>query len=591
MSRVQRIVLAGVLAAIALPSAAHAAQPRFTPVASFADAVRDVRVADINQDGIGDLVVGSVCRATVLLGSGDGTYSELQRLSNPGICEDAARGRLAVGDVDGDKRPDVILGRNDNNHVWVFTRTPSGAFVDTPRAISMVAGGASANTTPGRIATGDLNGDGRDDLIVLITSFDDAGLHVLLANPTGFDPLVRYGLNGTSYQSLAVGRVDANGTPDVIVGGRDCPTCADGVKVFTGNGDGTLAPGPISPSRGAVLSVFPAPLRTSARDDAVVVTSRTPQSLLAGDGGAFTAGATTTGLEFPPPGGWETGTAGDVDGDGRTDAVIVGGSSSSYVDVLFGNGAGGFAAERPYDLRDQAPSGPLSDVGLTDTDRDGDLDILAVAPDKRSVYLLRNEPAVLSFDNPTGFKNTAVGATSEPRELGYPNYGLRPLTMPKPVVVGPFAIVADTCSGQTIALTAHCRLTVAFKPTAAGTAAGSVTLPGLSATPLFGTGVADKTKPKVTTTVRKQKLKTVLSRGLKVTAKCDEACTIKASLRLKSKQVAKGTSTGKPLTLKLSKAAKKTLKQAKRAKLTLRLTATDAAGNARTTTKTITLRR
>ncbi|WP_170178896.1 FG-GAP repeat domain-containing protein [Solirubrobacter pauli] len=583
------------LAVIALPSAAHAAKPRFTPVASFGDAVRELRVADVNQDGIGDLVVGSVCRATVLLGGGDGTYSEFQRLSNPGICEDAARGRLAVGDVDGDKRPDVILGRNDNNHVWVFTRTSSGAFVDTPRAISMVAGGASANTTPGRIATGDLNGDGRDDLIVLITSFDDAGLHVLLANPTGFDPLVRYGLSGTSYQSLAVGRVDANGTPDVIVGGRDCATCADGVKVFTGNGDGTLTPGPASPSRGPVLNVLTAQLRTPGRDDAIVVTGRTPQSLLAGDGGAFSAGAITTGLEFPPPGGWATGTAGDVDGDGRTDAVVVGGSSGPSVDVLFGNGAGGFAAERPYDLGDQSPSGPLSDVGVTDADRDGDLDILAVAPDKRSVYLLRNEPAVLTFDNPTGFKSTVVGATSESRELGYPNYGLRPLAMPKPVVDGPFAITADTCSGQTLALTAHCQLTVVFRPTAAGAASGSVTLPGLSRTPLFGTGVADKTKPKATATVRKQKLKTVLSRGLKVTATCDEACTIKASLRLKSKEVGKRTvrltTASKALTLKLSKAAKKTLKQAKSAKFTLRLTATDAAGNTRTTTKTITLRR
>ena len=577
-----------------VPAAAQAAQPRFAPVGTFTDQVRNLRVADVNQDGIGDLVVGSVCRATVLLGSGDGTYSEFQRLSNPGICEDYARGTLAVGDVDGDKRVDVILGRNDNNNAWVFTRTASGAFTDTPRTVSMIGGGSSANTTPNRIVTGDLNGDGRDDLIVLVTSFD-AGVHVLLSNPTGFDPVVRYALPDSGYFSLATGHFDANGTLDVIVGGSDCSSCGNGVKVLTGNGDGTLTPGPVSASRGSVLSVFSAPLRTPGRDDAVVVTSRTPQSLLAGDGGAFTAGATTTGLEFPPPGGWEIGTAGDVDGDARTDAVVVGGSSGPSVDVLFGNGAGAFAVERLYDLRDQSPSGPLSDVGLTDADRDGDLDVLTVAPDKRSVYLLRNEPAVLTFDNPTGFNATTVGALSESRELGYPNYGLRPLAMPKAVVEGPFVITADTCAGATLPLSGHCRLSVAFKPTAAGKATGSLTLPGLSTTPLFGTGVVDRTKPTATTTIKKQKLKTVLSRGLKVTAKCDEACTVKASLRLKSKEVAKRTvkltTASKTITLKLTSKARKANRKARKLVFTLRTTATDAAGNAHTTTKTITVRR
>ena len=121
------------LALTALPAVAHAAQPRFTPVGTFTDAVRNLRVADVNQDGISDLIVGSVCRATVLLGTGDGTYSEFQRLNNPGLCEEQARGTLAIGDVDGDKRVDVILGRNDNNNAWVFTRTASGSRRSTER--------------------------------------------------------------------------------------------------------------------------------------------------------------------------------------------------------------------------------------------------------------------------------------------------------------------------------------------------------------------------------------------------------------------------------------------------------------------------
>lgn len=583
------MALAGLLAVTAFPAAAQAAQPRFTPVGTFTDAVRNLRVADVNQDGIADLIVGSVCRATVLLGTGDGSYSEFQRLDNPGLCEEQARGTLAIGDVDGDKRVDVILGRNDNNNAWVFTRTASGAFVDTPRTLSMIGGGSSANTTPGRITTGDLNGDGRDDLIVLVLGPWDGGIHVLLANPTGFDPVVRYELPNSAYESVATGRVDANGTLDVIIAGHNA------VRTFTGNGDGTLTAGPVSEATGPVVSLFTTPLRTPGRDDAIAVAARAPQSLLAGEVGAFTAGGATTRMPFPFTGGWTSGAAGDIDRDGRSDIAIVGGADRSCVDVLFGNGSGGFGVERPYDLRDQSSSGPLSDVQLADADRDGDLDLLTVAPDTKSVYLLRNEPAVFTFNNPTGFKDTVVGSLSEPRALYFPNYGLGPLAMPKATIDGPFVITADTCSGQTVALDGGCQLTLAFKPTAAGKATGAVTLPGLSTTPLLGTGVADTTKPQVTATVKRQKLKTVLSRGLKVTAGCSEACTVKASLRLKNKEVGKRTvkltTKSTTLTLKLTSKARKVNRKARKLAFTVRLTATDAAGNQSATSKKVTVKR
>jgi hypothetical protein len=423
----------------------------------------------------------------------------------------------------------------------------------------------------------------------------DGGIHVLLANPTGFDPVVRYALPNASYVSVATGRIDANATLDVIVGGNDCESCGHGVRTFTGNGDGTLTAGPVSAATGPVVDVFTAPLRTPGRDDAIAVAARMPQSLLAGDAGAFTPGGATTRMAFPFTGGWTSGVAGDIDRDGRSDIAVVGGGDRSYVDVLFGNGAGGFAVERPYDLRDQSPSGPLSDVQLADADRDGDLDLLTVAPDTKSVYLLRNEPAVLTFNNSTGFKDTVVGSLSEPRELYFPNYGLGPLVMPKITVDGPFAITADTCSGKTLAVDGGCQLTLAFKPTAASRATGAVTLPGLSTTPLFGTGVADKTKPKVTSSVKRQKLKTVLRRGLKVTTGCSETCTVKASLRLKNKEVGKRTvkltTKSKTLTLKLTSKARKANAKARKLAFTVRLTATDAAGNRTTTNTKVTVKR
>jgi hypothetical protein len=219
------------------------------------------------------------------------------------------------------------------------------------------------------------------------------------------------------------------------------------------------------------------------------------------------------------------------------------------------------------------------------------------------LYALRNFTSLENAAGPGVFGTVTAGATSAPYTYTVRNTGLRPVPingvrvtegLGRPV----FALTDDGCSGRSLPVTGACSVTVVFRPSAAGQFEGTIEIDagiGSTGTVLGGTGIAvpaaDKTAPKPTSKGVKGKLKTVLSRGLKVTVGCDEACTVKGSLRLKGKEVAKGTAKGKALTLKFTKAAKKTLAKRKSVKLTLRLTATDTAGNTRTTNKTITVRR
>ena len=91
----------------------------------------------------------------------------------------------------------------------------------------------------------------------------------------------------------------------------------------------------------------------------------------------------------------------------------------------------------------------------------------------------------------------------------------------------------------------------------------------------------------------KQTIRTLIAKGLKLTVKCDEACTTKVDVLIDAKSAkklklkrnvaggtAKLTAAGsKTVTVKLSGAAKKKLKKLKSLTLTVQATAVDSAGN------------
>jgi len=92
------------------------------------------------------------------------------------------------------------------------------------------------------------------------------------------------------------------------------------------------------------------------------------------------------------------------------------------------------------------------------------------------------------------------------------------------------------------------------------------------------------------------KLRSVLRKGLSLSVKCPAACNIGARVSLKGKKVgsakksllAAGTA---KLKVKLSKAAKRKLRRARKPKLALRVTVVDAAGKSTVLKKTIKLKR
>lgn len=206
-------------------------------------------VADVNGDGKLDVVVmncasrdSSGCGngdgvVGVLLGNGDGTFK-------PVVTYDSGSpggGSLAVADVNGDQKPDILvtngcpIGNCLPAQIGVLLNNGNGTFKNS---VNYAATGWAA----AQIAVADLNGDGKPDVVVggcgAINCFDaDGVVTVLLGKGDGtFQAPVGFDSGGERVDGIAIADIDGDGKLDVVVGN----TITNSVGVLLGNGDGSF---------------------------------------------------------------------------------------------------------------------------------------------------------------------------------------------------------------------------------------------------------------------------------------------------------------------------------------------------------------
>ena len=192
-----------------------------------------VAVADMNKDGKLDVVTADVgSSVSVLLGNGNGTLKEPTTYATADIWPYF----LHVADVNNDTWPDVLVGRHTSTTDGFFVRLGTGGgALGAPVAYATLVG---ARTD----AVGDATGDGILDVVTLAGISND-GIMICPGNNTGtFNTTIGPIMTGTFVNSVAIGLLNADATPDLALSTQDNITYDTYVSILIGTGGGAFQP-------------------------------------------------------------------------------------------------------------------------------------------------------------------------------------------------------------------------------------------------------------------------------------------------------------------------------------------------------------
>jgi hypothetical protein len=337
---------------------------------STLEAPSSIAIADLDRDGTLDMAMtaGSSGELVIFSGNGDGTFRQ-----GTGYPAGMQPGAVVVGDLDRDGTPDIVvanslgsdggnggtasvyLGSRDGGPLrgtqypagldivdmamadFNFDAKPDVVFstkVGTSVLLGNGDGTLQAPSTYGTgwevgVVTGDMNGDGRPDIVT--SQLNPYALVVQLGNGDGtFGSPIAHSLQGLQglYSPGYVLCADVNhdGKMDVIASATGN---GNQILVLFGQGDGSLADPAAYAIADTVLGVALGDMNGDGNVDVVASVNTSMNVLLGRSDGTFDAAITVGGVTNPT-----TLAIGDFNSDGKEDVVVA--DTGNLLTVLLG---------------------------------------------------------------------------------------------------------------------------------------------------------------------------------------------------------------------------------------------------------------
>jgi hypothetical protein len=174
---------------------------------------QSIAVGDLDGDGKPDIVTANYLSGTISIFHNTSTPGTISFESKVDISV-GSPGSVAIGDLDGDGLPDIVVGNISATTVYVLRNTSTAGSITFDLAVSLT----TANTVQ-QVLIADVTGDGKPE--ILATSYGSSSYVSIFKNncssgTISFASKADYSV-GTYSRQFAVGDMDGDGKPDLIV--------------------------------------------------------------------------------------------------------------------------------------------------------------------------------------------------------------------------------------------------------------------------------------------------------------------------------------------------------------------------------------
>jgi hypothetical protein len=291
----------------------------------------------------------------------------------------------AICDVDGDGKPDLVV-TNNNNTFSVFRNTGTNGNVSFAANVDFTTG-----TSPIGVAIGDVDGDGKPDLVVVNINSNTISVfrNTSTIGSVSFATMVNF-TTGSHPSSIVIGDIDDDGKPDLVVTNTNGNiTTTNTISIFRNTstiGNISFAVKVDFTTGGASSIVTIGDVDGDGKPDLALTNNTNTVSI-------FRNTSTIGSVSFAAKVDFTTGSGpysvaiGDVDGDGKPD-LVVSNANTNTISVIRNTstiGSISFAAKVDFTTGESPQN-----IAIGDIDGDGKPDLAVANYDSSTVSVLRN---------------------------------------------------------------------------------------------------------------------------------------------------------------------------------------------------------
>lgn len=199
----------------------------FTYANEYQATPADMTTRDMDGDGKPDLITANADSTLTLYrnttASGAISFSNANHYTIDSYTDNFKT--IATADLDGDGKPDVIVTSAAAGKLYIFKNTSSAGNITLGTAISYTTSD-SLGWGPNKIAVVDLDGDGKLDLAIANAREKNLVLYQNTSTPgsISFSKVASFYCGPWNTTGVAAGDIDGDGKPDLAVSTTDLPT-------------------------------------------------------------------------------------------------------------------------------------------------------------------------------------------------------------------------------------------------------------------------------------------------------------------------------------------------------------------------------